>query len=210
MEPREGPQSPLGDPRSSQALQPQSPQSPAYGAAEPPGGWERPPPAAHPAVHSGPLAGWGRRVGATLLDLLIVGVPALLVTGLLGVGVAGASATDSDAGLVATIAGVVVSALVFFVIALIYAPLTMMRKGTHNGQTFGKQVVGIRVIRTSGEPMDFLFSALREVVLKNLAVGLASSFTFGIAYLVNFLWPLWDGENRALHDMAAATRVVSA
>ncbi len=202
-----GPGDPGPDPEAPQGL---SPQSPAYGKGEPPGGWDRPPPAAYPVARSGPLAGWGRRVGATLLDLVVVGVPALLITGLLGVGVAGASATDSDAGVVATIAGVIVSALVFFVIALIYAPLTMMRSGAHNGQTFGKQVAGIRVIRTSGEPMDFLWSALREVAIKNFGVGLASSVTLGIAYFVNFLWPLWDDENRALHDMAAATRVVRA
>lgn len=28
--------------------------------------------------------------------------------------------------------------------------------------------------------------------------------------LLNYLWPLWDKENRALHDMAASTRVVRA
>ena len=31
----------------------------------------------------------------------------------------------------------------------------MVRKGEHNGQTWGKQVVGIRVIRDNGQPFDF-------------------------------------------------------
>ena len=184
------------------------PQSPA--GPVPPGGWHQPPPVLPSGTAGAPLAGWGRRLGATLLDLLIIGIPALLITGVLGIGILGASSSDSDAGLAAAIAAAVVTALVFFVVSLVYAPLTMMRKGPHNGQTFGKQIAGIRVIRTSGEPMDFLWSALREVAIKNFGVGIVSSFTFGIAYLVNFLWPLWDDENRALHDMAASTRVVMA
>jgi len=28
--------------------------------------------------------------------------------------------------------------------------------------------------------------------------------------LVDGLWPLWDAQNRAIHDMLAATRVVRA
>lgn len=206
-DPPPGPQSPLPDPEAPREID--SPRGAAYGGPVPPGGWHEPLPALRPA-HAGQLAGWGRRLGATLLDLVIVAIPALLITGLLGVGVLGTAAADSDTGLVATIVAFVVTALVFVVIALVYAPLTMMRGGSRNGQTLGKQLVGIRVIRTSGEPMDFLWSAVREVAIKNLGVGVASSFTFGIAYLANFLWPLWDGENRALHDMAASTRVVLA
>ena len=30
---------------------------------------------------------------------------------------------------------------------------------------------------------------------------IAGSFTFGLAPLIDYLWPLWDEENRALHDM---------
>ncbi len=32
--------------------------------------------------------------------------------------------------------------------------------------------------------------------------------TFGILTLVDYLWPLWDDQNRAIHDMIAETRVV--
>ena len=34
------------------------------------------------------------------------------------------------------------------------------------------------------------------------------SLTFGIAPLVDYLWPLWDEENRALHDYLVDTRTV--
>jgi hypothetical protein len=32
--------------------------------------------------------------------------------------------------------------------------------------------------------------------------------TIGIAQLVDVLWPLWDEENRALHDFIVNTRTV--
>jgi len=176
----------------------------------PPGGWQQPPPSRGPASYGGQLAGWGSRLGATLLDALIIGIPALVIAAILGVGVVGASSTDSDAGIAAAIGAVFVTIAIFAVVSLVYAPLTMRRAGEHNGQTFGKQILGIRVIRTSGEPMDFMWSALREVVIKNFGVGIVATLTLYIAFFVNYLWPLWDDENRALHDMAVSTRVVKA
>jgi uncharacterized RDD family membrane protein YckC len=68
--------------------------------------------------------------------------------------------------------------------------------------------VGIRVIRAGGEPMTFWFAMLREVLVKSLLVGVVSSFTFGLAWLLDVLWPLWDEENRALHDFVVNTRVI--
>ncbi len=231
--PPSGPQSPSQGPQSPAAPQsqggppvaapgPQAPESPAgpqspgglqapgYGGPMPPGGWQQAPPAAGPAAYGGQLAGWGRRFAATIIDGLIIGIPALIITSLLGVGVLGATVSESAGGLVAALVGLFVTALVFAVLALVYAPLTMMRSGEHNGQTFGKQIVGIRVIRTSGERMDFLWSALREVAIKTFGVAIVATATLYLAFLANYLWPLWDDENRALHDMAASTRVVRA
>lgn len=189
---------------------PGDPAAPAYGGPVPPGGWERLAPRSQPPAHGAQLAGWGRRVGATALDGLIIIVPALAGMGVLGIGVIGAFASDSEVGVLALIGAFIVTALVIAIVSFIYAPLLMMRSGEHNGQTLGKQALGIRVVRTSGEPLDFTWAALREVVLKNLGVGIASSATFGIAFLVNYLWPLWDDQNRALHDYVVSTRVVSA
>ena len=55
--------------------------------------------------------------------------------------------------------------------------------------------------------MGFAWAAFREVVIKGLAVGLASSIIPLIPWLLDNCWPL-DGENRALHDMAAQTHVL--
>ena len=84
----------------------------------------------------------------------------------------------------------------------------MARQGEHNGQTWGKQIVGIRVVRDNGEQVDFGFAFLRDVVVKGLLFGFVGGWFFSIPTLVDYLWPLWDGENRCLHDMVVSTHVV--
>ena len=91
---------------------------------------------------------------------------------------------------------------------LFYAPVLMAREGPHNGQTWGKQILSITVIRDNGRQVDLGFAFLREVVVKNLLFGFVGSFFAGIPTLVDYLWPLWDDENRCLHDMVVSTHVI--
>ena len=171
----------------------------SYGGPVPPGGWHQPI-AQHPGWSGQPLASWGSRVGATLIDWVILVIPVIVLTVIVV-----AIATGSDtAGWVFGILGF----LVFLVVVFVYAPVLMMREGKHNGQTWGKQAVGIRVVRDSGQPMSFGWSALREIAVKGLAVSIASSILPFIPWLLDILWPLWDDENRALHDMVCSTHVV--
>jgi uncharacterized RDD family membrane protein YckC len=199
-----------GSPPPEQPL-PSSPQAPAPGAqAEtPPGGWQQPIATTAQGWEGRPLASWGSRVGATLLDWLILLVPALILFFVVVAGAVGISG-DDDASTGAAVGAVILYVVLISLVMLLYAPLLMMREGAHNGQTLGKQMVGIRVVRNSGEKMGFLWAALREVVIKGLAVGIASSIIPLLPWLLDICWPLWDGENRALHDMAAQTHVVSA
>ena len=77
-----------------------------------------------------------------------------------------------------------------------------------NGKTLGRMVMGIRVVRTSGERVTFGYAMLREVLIKTVIFGILGSITAGLAPLLDVLWPLWDEENRALHDFIANSRVV--
>lgn len=82
-----------------------------------------------------------------------------------------------------------------------------------NGQTVGKMLTGCRVIRSSGEPIGFWWAVLREVAIKGVAIGLfGNGITGGFPFvtLLDGLWPLWDEQSRALHDMVADTRVIQA
>ncbi len=71
--------------------------------------------------------------------------------------------------------------------------LAMMR-----GQTPGKRVMGIRVIRLDGKPLGWWISFERFG-------GYAASFSVG---LLGFLQILWDRNRQGLHDKACETVVV--
>jgi uncharacterized RDD family membrane protein YckC len=178
--------------------------APGYTSPAPPGaGGERPASAVPAGLPGRPvLSGWWRRAIAQVVDGLIVSAGAVLLVLLL---VALGVSVDTDGGVVAFIVFAVLAVLAFAVVALLYAPLMMART---NGRTIGRQLTGIRVIRADGRPIGFGFAMLREVAVKALLVGIASSFTFGLAWLLDILWPLWDEENRALHDFLVNTRTI--
>jgi uncharacterized RDD family membrane protein YckC len=186
---------------------PERPQTlPGYGSPPPPGAGGPVTPPSHGSVMGRyVLATWLSRVGATLIDGLIIGIGALILFLPIGAALGVAGASDSDTGIGAAIVALLFWVLCVTVIAILYAPILMART---NGKTLGRMVMNIRVVRTSGEPITFGFAMLREVVVKAIGFGVAGSFTFGLANLLDSLWPLWDEENRALHDFIVNTRVV--
>lgn len=79
-----------------------------------------------------------------------------------------------------------------------------------NGRTLGKMATGIRVVRESGQPVDVGFTLFRQtLVIFMLFWGLAALLLF-IPTILNYLWPLWDDKNQALHDKIVKSRVVLA
>lgn len=184
------------------------------------GGWL--PPAAGPSIPIRPAtqvapvtreyAAWWSRVGANVVDSIIITVPIAILALVVYWLVDGSSIKlnedlelvegSFDGGQIATIIVALVAAGVY---GLGYAPFWMART---NGQTIGKQMAKVRVIRVDGQPIGFWFAAAREVGLKGFVVGIAGQLTLGIATIVNYLWPLWDDENRAVHDIVIKTRVV--
>jgi uncharacterized RDD family membrane protein YckC len=180
---------------------PAGPQAPSSPQA-PPGGWQQPIVQQQPGWAGRPLAGWGTRLAATLIDWLILLVPVGVLIAIIV-----AVAAGSDTGAVVT---TIVGFLAYLVVAFIYAPLLMSRDGARNGQTWGKQILGIRVVRDGGEPVSFWYAALREIVVKGVAVTIASSIIPFIPWFLNYFWPLWDDQNRALHDMVVSTHVLQA
>ncbi len=76
------------------------------------------------------------------------------------------------------------------------------------GQTPGKQLVGIRVIKSNGELSGWGYTFLRELVIKGLVGGFLSGMSAGIYWVVDHLWPLFDSDRQALHDKMVDTLVV--
>jgi uncharacterized RDD family membrane protein YckC len=226
---------PLGsepdEPRQEQAPPRSEPETPPQDAGRPsqeqappkstpdtfPGGYSSPPPpgAVGAPVQTAPavssygrytLAGWWSRVGAALIDGLIIGVGALLIVALFGSVFSIGFFASEETGVVSLVVGLMLSFLAIAIISLLYAPLMMART---NGKTLGRMAMGIRVVRANGEVMTFGWAMLREVAVKALLFGMIlSSITMGLAWLIDVLWPLWDDENRALHDFIVDTRVV--
>jgi uncharacterized RDD family membrane protein YckC len=173
-----------------------------------PGAQLKAPPDEHPAELPWELSGWWSRVGAQLLDIAIVWVPAgTLLTVLI---VLADSADDGSASKTAWLVATIVATFLAIGAHLFYAPLLMRRRGRRNGQSWGKQACGIRVIRADGKPMRFSDAAMRQIVYKSFGGIVASTFVPLFPWILNYLWPTWDEQHRALHDMAADTRVVSA
>jgi len=159
-----------------------------------------------PAVGAWQLAGWWRRVGAQLLDGVVIAIIAGIFFGIFAAFAGAGFLVGDTTGFIASVLAILGFLLCFVVAALLYAPLMMART---NGKTLGRMAAGIRVVRANGKPIDFGYAVLREIVVKWLLFNaIAGSFTFGLAPLIDNLWPLWDEENRALHDMVVDSRVI--
>ena len=145
-------------------------------------------------------ASWWSRVGAYLIDVAI----ALVAPVAAGAALLAASGHGLHvAGTVLVLAG---PPLVWG----LYASLFMARPGERNGQTLGKQAVGIRVVRDSDQPVSFAYGLVRELAVREVLFAIASGIVFGIPALLDYFWPLWDESDRALHDMIVSSHVVRA
>lgn len=156
------------------------------------------------------LASYGQRAGAWALDfvlsiitktvMFVLAMAFTLKVVLSGVG----SVFDipdwpaRTGAIVAVLIGVAIGYIVWWLFAL------------GRGQTPGKQIVGIRVIKDNGEPSEWGYTFTREFVVKFFFLGILTQVTFGIAWLVDYLWPLWDRakKKQTLHDKLLGTLVV--
>lgn len=128
------------------------------------------------------------RLVAVIVDGFVVGIPVYALT----------AVVDADAEWVV--------GLLWILVSVLYAPLMLARGGEHNGQTLGKQLVGVRVVSKTGEPVSLRRAMPREVLGRTLL----GAITLGLYSLIDSLWPLWDGRRQALHDKIGGTYVFRA
>lgn len=140
-----------------------------------------------PPEVSAAYSSWWRRVGAYLLDTLIIVVPLVV---LIVVAVAVDVWAVALLGYVAT-----------FVVPVVYFSYF---HGGAGGQTPGKRAVGIRVVSDeTGQAIGYGRAFGRYAI----------TFVFGlfvIPLLLDYLWPLWDAKNQTLHDKVVGSVVVRA
>lgn len=156
------------------------------------------------------LSGWWRRAAARTLDAVLVVL--LLFAIELALGFKPSQLIGHNARHLSTLRHTerVIAGLLLIAA---YYPLIMWKT---EGRTLGKLALGIQVIRADHQPMSLSRAAWREVVLgwgvfSLIDVVPAIGSTMGLVLaLADWLWPVFDRQHRALHDIAAATRVVHA
>jgi uncharacterized RDD family membrane protein YckC len=156
-----------------------------------------------------PLASWGKRLLAYILDGILLGIIVQVLTPifvpdyntLINDFVDAFQTGDQTAldNAVAQTAGVSLRyGLLTWTIASIYS----IAFWTTLAQTPGKMATGISVRHTDRPgPLDLATAVKRRVI------PLVGTFV-GLLTLLDGLWPLWDAKRQALHDKVASTQVV--
>jgi uncharacterized RDD family membrane protein YckC len=133
-------------------------------------------------------ASWGSRVGAYLLDSLIIVVPLVVL-------IVVAVAVDVWVLVVLGYLGTLVVPFVYF---------TYFHGGA-SGQTPGKRALGIRVVSDqTGESIGY------GRAFGRYAITVLFAWVLFLPLVLDYLWPLWDTRNQALHDKVVSSVVVRA
>ncbi|MDA8238198.1 MAG: RDD family protein [Chloroflexi bacterium] len=169
--------------------------------------WPTPPEIAGPAPGVR-FAGNGARLGAYLLDVILIGAIVSLFVVLLAVPLAGdalriaivdpgrfqdpATWTELGGSIVLFVAGTTIISL----LALLYFPFFWAR----GGQTPGMRVAGIRVVNDrDGSRIGWGAAILR----------LIGYWISGAVFYLGFIWILVDARRRGWHDLIAGTCVIA-
>jgi uncharacterized RDD family membrane protein YckC len=171
-----------------------APPPPAYGP--PPGAYPAPP--GYGGGTGGPvsegLAGFGQRVGATVIDTFI-----LWVAMAIGFLVVAATVPEPEPFVNPDPGPGGVGTLIMMLTWLIGPAYFIVMEGMPDGQTLGKKALGIRVVRKSnGAPLGY-----------GLAIGrYLARFVDFLTMGLGLLWAAWDPLHQTFHDKIAGTLVV--
>jgi uncharacterized RDD family membrane protein YckC len=134
--------------------------------------------------------GFGRRIIAFIIDILVLQAAALLVT------IAGLLVMGADTEGLSGESGSLFSAYCTAAAVMNLFYFTYFHGTT--GQTIGKRVFGMKVIQSTGEPMRAGVAFLRWV-------GYLVSW---MVFFLGFLWIAFDGRKQGWHDKIAGTCVI--
>ncbi len=133
----------------------------------------------------------GRRIGAALLDFVVLALV------FVGVGLVGGDTSSGSGNASVTLGGA--ASLAFALLSLLYYGLSEAL----TGQTLGKKALGVRVAKVDGSTAGAGAVAIRTL--------LRIVDSLPLAYLVGLVAVLATGQRRQrLGDLAAGTTVVSA
>lgn len=145
-------------------------------------------------------AGFWVRVLAQVIDSIVLGivyVPIQIAMVLLAIPLLGDMSTTSNVNEGPMIIGYLI--LLFLYLGVSFAYIIMMPASKFQG-TFGKKIMGIKIVDEDGGRIS-----VRKSILRYLGM-IVSGLTFYIGYIMVAFHP----QKRALHDIIAKTHVVSA
>jgi uncharacterized RDD family membrane protein YckC len=173
---------------------------PGQGAYGPPdqGAYGQPAPGAYPQPPYGgeqpgyymghQLANWLQRVGAYLIDQLVIAIPIAIAVAIL------APASDSGSS------GTALIAILLYLVAFgiwIYNRWIMQGR---TGQSWGKQALGLKLLRMdNGQPIGAGMCFVREI----------AHLLDSLPCYIGFLWPIWDNRRQTFADKVLNTVVIA-
>jgi uncharacterized RDD family membrane protein YckC len=189
-------------------------QPPTDGYSVPPRAAYPPPPGYRPlpvAPNGAPLADFGQRLGAYLIDSLILGGVAVVLFCLGAAvlipiflsGARGRNVGDNPRDFTAFFLAYAIFIAVYMVVSIGLQYLYQVVYQVRKGQTVGKRAMKIKIVSLAdGSPMD------RTAANKRFLVHVGCTLLGPLAYL-DGLWQLWDQPYRqCLHDKWPQTVVV--
>ena len=124
-------------------------------------------------------AGFWIRLGAGLLDLVIIGLPLGVVSYLISGGLEGDSVTN------------LVSFLYYLLVPVVWY-----------GYTVGKKLLGIRIVKVDGTKVG-----IGTMLMRMLIAAIVYGITLGIAVIASAFMVGFRKDKRSVHDLIAGTYV---
>lgn len=134
------------------------------------------------------FAHWGKRVGATLIDgliLLVAYIPAVI-----------GSVLSTDPG--TSTMGTFLTLIGFVLYVGVFIWNVCIKQGT-TGYSIGKGAMGIKLVKAdSGQPIGAGMSFVRQI----------AHVVDALPCYIGYLWPLWDAKRQTFADKIMSTYVI--
>lgn len=126
-------------------------------------------------------AGFWIRLGASIIDLIILSIILYAIFKLI-------------IFMVPSSIFIIIFSFVAWLIEIVYVVAFWVWRG----QTPGKMITGIKIIRTDSSPIDWQYSLLRYI----------GCIISAIIIFIGFIWIAFDSRKQGIHDKIADTYVV--
>lgn len=153
------------------------------------------------ATDDAPLADLGSRFVAKLIDGAIAMIP-LVIAGVLIVPFVGEPGDDPPP--IAMIIMLLGLCVVFAIQIYQWVQISS------TGQSIGKGLVGIRIVKVDGSPVDFISGVIIRMWVPNAVAGLLNQCCLGWIVWIADVIPALQPDRRTIHDHLAGTKVIVA